>query len=169
MFALGDRANEMRNLVLQLLQIEREETVSTAIATHIEPDQISETELETVVQTVHGLPVGSPLRDFLQTVIDAGQRGAGITALAQDGELTPNQAAKALGMSRPHLLKFIRNGALNVHYVGSHQRISYADFMDFKQRHDDASKDVATALAADHAPARQITLTDEEMAELDAL
>lgn len=142
--------------------------MSAASTIYIEANQISEEELNSVQEAARALRVDSPLRDLLQAVIDASHRGAGITALTQDGELTPNQAAHALGMSRPHLLKFIRNGALKAHYVGSHQRISYADFMDFKARHDDASKDVAAAMAS-KSHGRQITLTEEELAELDAL
>lgn len=134
----------------------------------IEADQFSETELDSMVKVLQGLSLDSPFRKLLQGAIDAGHRGAGFTALAQDGDLTPNEAAKALGMSRPHLLKFIRKGILKARYVGSHQRIAYSDFMDFKARHEDASKDAATALAGKNGLGKQIELTDEEMAELDS-
>lgn len=135
----------------------------------IEATQIVDSEIDSLAEVADRLPSESPLRNLLQAVVDAGRRGAGVTTMAQDGELTPNQAAKALGMSRPHLLKFIRAGALKARYVGSHQRIAYADFMDFKQRHEDASKDVAIALATSRGAGRQISLTDDEMAELDDL
>lgn len=143
--------------------------MATKTAVRIDAGQISQLELDAVSETVERLPANSSMRAFLQTVLDAGRRGAGVTALAQDEDLSPNKAAKVLGMSRPHLLKFIRSGALECRHVGTHQLISYEDLMDFKDRYENASKDVAKALATDPHASRQITLTDEDMAELDAL
>ena len=86
--------------------------MATKTAVRIDAGQISQLELDAVSETVERLPANSSMRAFLQTVLDAGRRGAGVTALAQDEDLSPNKAAKVLGMSRPHLLKFIRSGAL---------------------------------------------------------
>lgn len=135
----------------------------------IDPGRVTQFELDTLVEAKDRLPEDSTVRDFLQAILEAGQRNVSVTALAQDVELSPNEAAKLLGMSRPHLLKFIRSGALKCRLVGSHQRIAVEDFLDFKARREAASKEVAQALASDARASRQITLTDDEMAELDAL
>lgn len=143
--------------------------MSAKTSMKIKPNQIAPSELDIVNKAVNDLNPGSDLSVFLESVVDATHRGATITTLIQDKELTPNQAAEALGMSRPHLLKFIRSGALKHHLVGAHQRISYEDFLDFQTRYEAAAKDVAKALATNPRTSRQITLTDDEMAELDAL
>ncbi|MBI8990204.1 helix-turn-helix domain-containing protein [Corynebacterium meridianum] len=143
--------------------------MATKAPIHVDPTKVAQSEVDAVVDLLNNLPLDSELRGFLQSVIDANHRGAVVTAFAQDSEFSPNQAAKVLGMSRPHLLKFIRNGVLKCRRVGTHQRISYEDLMDFKMRREQASKDVAKALATDLCPSRQISLTDEDMAELDNL
>lgn len=97
------------------------------------------------------------------------RHGAKVTSPEHDENLTLHKAAKVLGISHLRVMMFIRSGALVCHHVGTHQLISYVDLMDFKERYEKASRDVAEALAADPYSSRQITLTNEEMAELDAL
>ena len=146
-----------------------DENMATKAPIYVDPEQITKPEIDAVSKAMDSLPLDSVVRRLLTSIVDASNRGAGITAFAQDSELTPNQVADALGMSRPHLLKFIRSGALKYHLVGTHQRISYEDFIDFKTRYEDASKDVSKALATDRRASSQITLSDDEMAELDDL
>ena len=58
--------------------------------------------------------------------------------LAADQELTPNEAAKHLKMSRTHLCKLLDRGDIPSHKVGSHRRILVSDLMEFnRQRHAD--------------------------------
>lgn len=143
--------------------------MSKGAVVHIDTQQLSSEELNYAAQAAHVLPADSPVRHMLQSIIDAHSSGARVTALSSDAELSPNEAARILGISRPHLSTFIRSGALQVRYVGAHKRIAYSDLMDFKQRYDRASKDVATALAGSNATAGSIELSDDDLAELDQL
>ena len=61
----------------------------------------------------------SPLSVFLQNVLAATARGADIGLVADDAELSPNQAAELLKMSRPHLLSFSESSWLHVRPVRS--------------------------------------------------
>ncbi|MGP5704152.1 helix-turn-helix domain-containing protein [Glutamicibacter arilaitensis] len=137
-------------------------------APRIDASNVDLAEVKTLEGAITDLPKDSILRVFIQDVIDATQRGADVTALVQDEEYSPNQVAMLLGVSRPHLLRFLDSGDLISHYVGSHRRIKYADFMDFKQRREEAAKVVASALAQDVSSAH-VEVTDEEMSELDQL
>jgi len=88
----------------------------------------------------------SPTRAMMQMLITGLANGSDLTLLEQERELSPNEAARFLQMSRPHLLTFVKSGALVSHAVGSHQRIKLADLLDFARRRDRASKAVTEAL-----------------------
>ena len=46
-------------------------------------------------------------------------------------ELTTQEAADMLNVSRPHLVKPLEGGALPFHKTGKHRRIRFADLMGF--------------------------------------
>ncbi len=126
-------------------------------------------EVNTIEDAIADLPENSMLRVFIQDVIDATRRGADVTALVHDAEYSPNQVAAFLGISRPHLLGFLNSGDLASHYVGSHRRISHSDFVDFKQRRENAAKVVASAVARESVLATTVELDVDVMSDLDNL
>ena len=60
---------------------------------------------------------------LLQTVLQAMASGATITVMTTPAEITTSTAAAMLGVSRPTVIKMIRDGALPAHKVGSHTRL----------------------------------------------
>ena len=54
-------------------------------------------------------------------------------------ELTTQEAADMLSVSRPHLVKLLEEGALPFHKAGKHRRVRFADLMRFKTQRDQAS------------------------------
>jgi excisionase family DNA binding protein len=62
-------------------------------------------------------------------------------------ELTTQEAADMLNVSRPHLVKLLESGALAFHKTGKHRRIRFADLMAFKTEQDRASAQAMEALA----------------------
>lgn len=88
----------------------------------------------------------SPARALIQMAAAALADGTDLTVLPQDSELSPNEAARLLQMSRPHLVTFLKSGALASHLVGTHQRIKLTDLLEFASRRDAASKVVVEAL-----------------------
>lgn len=134
-------------------------------------DVVSSEDLSQVQNLVESLPPGSPLAVLLHNIISAASRGLDVTVLSSDRDLTPNQTADMLGMSRPHLLKLLDTGIIGFHRVGSHRRIHLTEVLDFIDRRERAGASVAQALGTrehDLAAIRDAAgeFTDEELREL---
>ena len=89
---------------------------------------------------------GSNLALVLRSILLALEEGQSVNVLADDAELSPNEAAKLRMMSRPHLLKFMRDGYLPFHMVGSHKRIRVSDLTAFMQAREAGAEILADAL-----------------------
>ena len=70
------------------------------------------------------------LRQFLE------QLGAGrsISIIPAKSELTPNEAADYLAVSRTFVLKLMDTGQIPFRRVGSHRRIRFGDLKDYEKR-----------------------------------
>ena len=144
------------------------------MSTTLTADKVSADELAQTEEFAQGLPQGSPLAIMLEGLLDAVRRGADVTLLASDKELTPNQAAQLLRVSRPHLVKIMDRGLLAYRLVGSNRRIAMADLLDYIERHERANAHVNQLLGTRaHAQLQAMDeaapLTDEDLTALDAL
>ena len=144
------------------------------MSTTLTADKVSADELAQTEEFAQSLPQGSPLAFLLEGLLDAVRRGADVTLLASDKELTPNQAAQLLQVSRPHLVKIMDRGLLAYRLVGSNRRIAKADLLDYIERHERANAHVNQLLGTRaHAQLQAMDeaapLTDEDLTALDAL
>jgi excisionase family DNA binding protein len=74
--------------------------------------------------------------------------GNAVKVVPIHAELTTQEGADMLNVSRPHLVKLLDEGALPHTKTGRHRRIKFADLMTYKQQRDQASYTAMDELAA---------------------
>lgn len=86
------------------------------------------------------LPDGTTVRlpkaalDGLIEMLDAVAHGEDATVVRTPREVTTQQAATLLNVSRPTVVKLIDDGALPARKVGSHRRILLTDLLAYRDR-----------------------------------
>lgn len=73
--------------------------------------------------------------------------GNAVKVVPIHAELTTQEGADLLNVSRPHLVKLLDEGALPHTKTGRHRRVKFADLMQFKAKRDQASLDAMSELA----------------------
>ncbi|HEY0795230.1 MAG TPA: excisionase family DNA-binding protein [Acidisarcina sp.] len=83
-------------------------------------------------------PVEVPevVHDLLLKILKGIQEGKAISILPVVEELTTQQAAGVLGVSRPYFVKLLESKKLPYHLTGSHRRVYLKDLMTYKQYRD---------------------------------
>lgn len=93
------------------------------------------------------LPAGAVT--LLMDILGAMASGQGITLIPEKAELTTVQAAEILNVSRPFLIKLLKNGEIPYRKVGKHRRIRIEDVMSYKQAIDQERESVLDQLVED--------------------
>lgn len=107
--------------------------------------------------------VPAELRGVLSSLASSLREGDEIVAVEPQQTLTPNQAAKHLGMSRTHLYKLLDNGIIVSHRVGRDRRIIVRDLAQFAAVRDTERRDLAERFASQD---RDRSEAVEEIADL---
>ncbi|RUT09536.1 hypothetical protein DSM106972_000300 [Dulcicalothrix desertica PCC 7102] len=83
------------------------------------------------------LPISDNVFQVLQQILPALEQGrTTITITPNNREMTTQEAADILNVSRPHLIKLLENNEIPYTKTGSHRRIKVKDLMDYKEKKD---------------------------------
>jgi excisionase family DNA binding protein len=77
-------------------------------------------------------PLPKPAFRLLIEVLSQMARGNVVAVTPIQADLTTQQAAELLGVSRPHLVKLLEGGHLPFRKVGAHRRVQFADLAAYR-------------------------------------
>jgi excisionase family DNA binding protein len=86
---------------------------------------------------------------LLLSILEQMAAGHPVVLVPQNTEMTTQQAADLLNVSRPHLISLLEAGKLPFRLVGTHRRIRYEDVMAFKQRSEAERRQALEELTAE--------------------
>ena len=90
----------------------------------------------------------SALRLFLHLLTEMSQ-GNAVTLIPTHAELTTQQAADLLNVSRPYLVKLLNEGKIPCRTVGKYRRVRFDDVMAYKRKDDETRAKVLEQLTAE--------------------
>ncbi|MFD0555433.1 excisionase family DNA binding protein [Stackebrandtia endophytica] len=115
------------------------------LASHPEAPEVVEIEME------HGEPTLVLPRQavvmFAQILTHLAE-GEGVSVIPSHAELTTQQAAHMLNVSRPFLIGLLDSGEIPHRKVGRHRRVKFTDLQAYLRRDDAKRREVADELSA---------------------
>lgn len=83
---------------------------------------------------------------LLAQVLEHLAHGEAVSVVPAHAELTTQQAADILNVSRPFLIRLLEKGAIEYRKVGTHRRVTMASLMDYRRRDDQRRREAAAEL-----------------------
>ena len=122
---------------------------SRILASHVRRKQPAQ-QLKVVEEDGSEQTVDIPAAAFylLVDILSQMAQGNAVTLIPIHAELTTQEAADILNVSRPFLVKLIESGELPCRRVGRHRRIRFEDLMNYKQLVDGQRMQALDELAA---------------------
>lgn len=88
-------------------------------------------------------------RTLLLRILGHMANGDAVTVVPVAAEVTAQQAAEILGVSRPFVIRLVDEGKLACRLVGTHRRLPLADLLAFKQANRAERRAIAAELTAE--------------------
>jgi excisionase family DNA binding protein len=88
-----------------------------------------------------------PTAILFAQILDALAEGKGVQIVPKNLELTTQQAADLLNVSRPYLITLLESGQIPFRKVGRHRRVTFEAITEYKRRDDAERRAAADNLA----------------------
>ncbi|MGH8601403.1 MAG: helix-turn-helix domain-containing protein [Gammaproteobacteria bacterium] len=99
-------------------------------------------------QRPHVVQLPASALRLLDEILSELAMGNAVQVVPIHAELTTQEGADLLNVSRPHLVKLLDENVIPHTKVGRHRRVKFADLMDYKQRRTAESRQAMDELAA---------------------
>lgn len=84
--------------------------------------------------------------ELLLSILTQMAEGNAITLIPISAELSSQEAANLLNVSRPYLIRLLEEGAIPYHKIGTHRRIKLTDLLAYKKKMKQESHDALEEL-----------------------
>lgn len=95
----------------------------------------------------HQIELPTSSLTLLMSILGELANGNAVQVVPVHAELTTQEAANILNVSRPHMVKLLEEGKLPFHKTGRHRRVLFADLMNYKEQRDHESRTAMQELA----------------------
>lgn len=102
----------------------------------------------TVTGTSEAVHLPSSALELIREVLANMAAGQGVTVVPAHAELTTQQAAELLNVSRPHVIKLLDQGHIRYRLVGRHRRILASSLLEYRRTQQSDARRAADDLAA---------------------
>ena len=94
------------------------------------------------------LPLPKAVSELLHHLLAEMAKGNAVTLFPVHAELTTQEAADYLNVSRPYLIRLLEQGRIRFHLVGTHRRVKFSDLEAFRKGAEDGHRSARDELAA---------------------
>lgn len=84
----------------------------------------------------HRVSLPDPVYRILVHALHLLERGEGVLILSSSQELTTQDAANMVGVSRQYLVQLLEEGRIPFHKVGTHRRLYLRDLLEYQKQRD---------------------------------
>lgn len=118
--------------------------LATYLSTKLETQKIS---IQDANNQTHQIELPTSALTLLMGILGELAVGNAVQVVPVHAELTTQEAANILNVSRPHMVKLLEEQKLPFHKTGRHRRVLFADLMRYKEQRDNESNLAMQALA----------------------
>ena len=131
-----------------LVPTHRDVVQASEIAEYMRDARARGEAVEVTMRGPNGAVVTLPklLTDLLAAIVDETSGGHSVQIVSADRQVTPNEAADILNVSRPYVVRLMNEGQLPFLRVGSHRRLLASDVFAYKQKQIAESRDAMREL-----------------------
>ncbi|QLE56663.1 helix-turn-helix domain-containing protein [Nostoc sp. TCL26-01] len=123
-----------QNKLSHLITVQEQEAASMQEVVRILQREGSQ--LKLVDANGEAVTIPDSIDQALRQIVQAIASGKSVSIIPQDQELTTQQAADILNVSRPYLIKLLEQGEIPFITVGTHRRVHIDEVMKYKQQRD---------------------------------